>query len=85
MNAMKNPPLNDQGLAFQTPALQMILLGPFCVRTQHCYGPPRIVTLQFLFMKWRTYTINELLYIISYLQTNAIQSKIYMSMFLYMY
>ena len=31
--------------AFQTHALQMILLGPFYVRTQHCYGPPRIVTL----------------------------------------
>ena len=46
MNAMKNPPPIDQGLAFQTHALQMILLGPFCVRTQHYYGPPRIVTLQ---------------------------------------
>ena len=48
MNAMKNPPPIDQGLAFQTHALQMILLGPFCVRTQHCYGPPRIVTLHYL-------------------------------------
>ena len=46
MNAMKNPPPIDQGLAFQTHALQMILLGPFYVRTQHRYGPPRIVTLQ---------------------------------------
>ena len=43
---MKNPPPIDQGLAFQTHALQMILLGPFYVRTQHCYGPPRIVSLQ---------------------------------------
>ena len=42
----KNPPPIDQGLAFQTHALQMILLGPFCMRTRHCYGPPRIVTLQ---------------------------------------
>ena len=45
MNAMKNPPPIDQGLAFQTHALQMILLGPFYVRTQHRYGPPRIVSL----------------------------------------
>ena len=56
MNAMKNPLPIDQGLAFQTHALQMILLGPFCVRTQHCYGPPRIVTLQnlliFKFLVW---------------------------------
>ena len=43
---MKNPSPIDQGLAFQTHALQMILLGPFYVRTRHCYGPPRIVTLQ---------------------------------------
>ena len=45
---MKNPPPIDQGLAFQTHALQMILLGPFYVRTRHCYGPPRIVSLQFV-------------------------------------
>ena len=45
---MKNPSPVDQGLAFQTHALQMILLGPFCVRTRHCYGPPRIVTLHLL-------------------------------------
>ena len=29
----ENPPPIDQGLTFQTHALQMILLGPFCVRT----------------------------------------------------
>ena len=42
----EKPPSGDQGLAFQTHALQMILLGPFYVRTRHCYGPPRIVSLQ---------------------------------------
>ena len=41
----KNPSPVDQGLAFQTHALQMILLGPFHVRIRHCYGPPRIVSL----------------------------------------
>ena len=46
MNATKNPPPVDQGLAFQTHALQMILLGPFYGRTRRYYGPPRIVTLQ---------------------------------------
>ena len=46
MNATKNPPPVDQGLAFQTHALQMILLGPFHVRIRHRYGPPRIVSLQ---------------------------------------
>ena len=53
MNAMKNPSPIDQGLAFQTHALQMILLGPFYVRTRHCYGPPRIVSLHkiILFLK----------------------------------
>ena len=34
---MKNPPPGNQGLAFQTHALQMTLFGPFHVRTQHCY------------------------------------------------
>ena len=29
------PPFDDQGLAFQTHALQMILFGPFHVRTQY--------------------------------------------------
>ena len=43
---MKNPPLGDQGLAFQTHALQMILFGPFYVQTQHCYGSLQIVSLQ---------------------------------------
>ena len=46
MNATKNPPPVDQGLAFQTHALQMILLGHFHVRIRHCYGPPQIVSLQ---------------------------------------
>ena len=43
---MKNPPFGDQGLAFQTHALQMRLFGPFYVRTQYCYGSLRIVSLQ---------------------------------------
>ena len=34
---MKNPPSGDQGLAFQTHALQMTLFGPFHVRTQNCW------------------------------------------------
>ena len=38
MNTTKNPPPGDQGLAFQTHALQMILSGPFYVRTQYCLG-----------------------------------------------
>ena len=46
MNSTKNPPPSDQGLAFQTHALQMILFGPFYVRTQRCYGSLRIVSLQ---------------------------------------
>ena len=46
MNTMKNPPFGDQGLGFQTHALQMILFGPFYVRTQHYYGSLQIVSLQ---------------------------------------
>ena len=46
MNTMKNPPPGDQGLAFQTHALQMILFGPFYVRAQHRYGSSRIKSLQ---------------------------------------
>ena len=46
MNTTKNPSFGDQGLAFQTHALQMILFGPFYVRTQHCYGSLRIMSLQ---------------------------------------
>ena len=45
MNATKNPSPVDQGLAFQTHALQMTLFGPSRVRTRHSYGPPRIVSL----------------------------------------
>ena len=48
MNTTKNPPPGDQGLAFQTHALQMILFGPFYVRTRYCYGPSRIVSLLLL-------------------------------------
>ena len=51
MNTMKNPPPCDQGLTFQTHALQMILFGPFYVRTQHYYGSLRIVSLQLLTWK----------------------------------
>ena len=42
----EKPPPGDQGLAFQTHALQMILFGPFYKRAQHCYGLLRIVPLQ---------------------------------------
>ena len=38
MNTTKNPPSGDQGLVFQTHALQMILFRPFYVRTQYSYG-----------------------------------------------
>ena len=50
MNTTKNPPPGDQGLAFQTHALQMILFGPFYVRTQHCYGSLRIVSSQYIYI-----------------------------------
>ena len=46
MKITKNPPPSDQGLAFQTHALQMMLFGSFYVRTQHRYGSLRIVPLQ---------------------------------------
>ena len=46
----KNPSPIDQGLAFQTHVLQMILLGPFYVRTRRCYGPPRIVSPQYIYL-----------------------------------
>ena len=42
----ENPPPGDQGLAFQAHALQMILFGPFYVRTQHYYGLLQIGSLQ---------------------------------------
>ena len=41
----ENSPSGDQGLAFQTHALQMILYGPFYVRIQPCCGLTRIVSL----------------------------------------
>ena len=40
------PLSGDQGLAFQTHALQMILFGPFYVRTQYHFGSLQIVSLQ---------------------------------------
>ena len=40
------PPSGDQGLAFQTHALQMILFWPFYVRTRHYYGSLQIESLQ---------------------------------------
>ena len=43
---MKNPPSGDQGLAFQTHALQMILFGPFYVRPQTVTVRYEIVSLQ---------------------------------------
>ena len=46
MNTMKNPPSGDQGLAFQTYALQMILFGPFYVRPQTVTVRYEIVSLQ---------------------------------------
>ena len=49
MDITKNPPPGDQGLAFQTHALQMILFGPFYVRTQHCYDLLQIVSLQYMY------------------------------------
>ena len=48
MNTTKNPPFGDQDLAFQTHALQMILFGPFYVRTQHCYGSLQNRVLTFI-------------------------------------
>ena len=50
---MKNPPFGDQGLAFQTHALQMILFGSFYVRTQHCYGSLQIASLHHYLSKVR--------------------------------
>ena len=41
------PSSGDQGLAFQTHALQMILFGPFYVRTQYHFGSLQIESLQY--------------------------------------
>ena len=46
MNTMKKPPSGDQGLAFQTHALQVILFGPFYMRTQTVTVRYEIVSLQ---------------------------------------
>jgi len=48
MYTTKNPPSGDWDLVFQIHALQMILFGPFYIRTQHSYGSLRIVSLQYL-------------------------------------
>ena len=48
MNTTENPPFGDQGLAFQTHALQMILFGPFYVRPQTVTVRYEIVALQLL-------------------------------------
>ena len=45
----ENPPPGNQDLAFQAHALQMILFGPFYVRTQHGYGSSWIVSPQCIF------------------------------------
>ena len=45
MNITENPPPGDQGLTFQTHALQMILFGPFYVRTQTVTVRYEIVSL----------------------------------------
>ena len=40
------PSSGDQGLTFQTHALQIILFGPIYVRTQYRFGSFQIVSLQ---------------------------------------
>ena len=60
---MKNPLPGDQGLAFQTHALQMILLGPYYVRTRHCYGPPRIVSLQLVLNLGKKFNMTNYVYV----------------------
>ena len=49
MNTTENPPPGDQGLAFQTHALHMILFGPFYVWTQTVTVRYEIVSLQSTF------------------------------------
>ena len=49
MYTTENPPPGDQGLAFQIHALQMILFGPFYVRTQTVTVRYEIVSLHLLF------------------------------------
>ena len=44
------PPSGDQNLAFQTHALQMILFGPFYVRTQYRFGSLKIESLQYIYI-----------------------------------
>ena len=46
MNAMKNSPPGDQGLAFQTHALQMTLFEPFSRANPTQLGSLRFVSLQ---------------------------------------
>ena len=57
MNTTENPPPGDQGLVFQTHALQMILFGPFYVRTQHRYGSSRIESLHTRFIILDNFTL----------------------------
>ena len=59
MNTTENPPPGDQGLAFQTHALQMILYGPFYMRIQPCCGLTRIVSLQLVFGNIRKNELKE--------------------------
>ena len=55
MNTTENPPPGDQGLAFQTHALQMILFGPFYVRTQYCFGSSQNRVLTIIYINYMIY------------------------------
>ena len=57
MNTMKNPPSGNQGLAFQTHALQMTLFGPFSRANPTLLGSLRIASLQNLIIKYFKYLI----------------------------
>ena len=51
MNTTENPPPGDQGLSFQTHALQIILFGPFYVRPQTVTVRYEIESLQQVYLK----------------------------------
>ena len=51
MDITKNPPPGDQGLAFQTHALQMILFGPFTCEPNTVTVRYKIVSLQIIIRK----------------------------------
>ena len=53
------PPSGDQGLAFQTHTLQMILFGPFYMRTQYHFGSLQIVSLQLAPSMGRAYVLAQ--------------------------